>query len=127
MKLKPMNHKDAALMFLGLITTGDVEKAFELTVAPTFKHHNPFHKGDAASLRKGMGDAWIQFKQMKWSLKHIVEEGDLVAVHGKLILKPGEMEMTVVHLFRFDDAKIVELWDIGQQLPATSPNENGAF
>jgi hypothetical protein len=28
---------------------------------------------------------------------------------------------------RFEGDRIVELWGVGQQIPADSPNENGAF
>jgi len=30
-------------------------------------------------------------------------------------------------LFRFEDGKIVELWDFGQPVPAESPNTDGLF
>jgi predicted SnoaL-like aldol condensation-catalyzing enzyme len=32
-----------------------------------------------------------------------------------------------VHIFRFRGDKIVELWDLGQEVPESSPNENGMF
>jgi len=32
-----------------------------------------------------------------------------------------------VHLFRFEGDHIVELWDIGQPVPAESVNTNGMF
>jgi predicted SnoaL-like aldol condensation-catalyzing enzyme len=41
--------------------------------------------------------------------------------------KPDERGVTVVHIFRFDGGKIAELWDLGQPVPETSPNENGMF
>ncbi len=33
----------------------------------------------------------------------------------------------IIHIFRFDNNKIVELWDLGQSLPAEQINENGIF
>lgn len=33
----------------------------------------------------------------------------------------------VVHIFRFDRNHIVEMWDLGQQVPENMPNENGMF
>ncbi|MFZ1808888.1 MAG: hypothetical protein WAU36_16775 [Cyclobacteriaceae bacterium] len=38
-----------------------------------------------------------------------------------------DMEIAVVHIFRFDNVKIIELWDLGQVLDKNSPNENGVF
>jgi predicted SnoaL-like aldol condensation-catalyzing enzyme len=36
-------------------------------------------------------------------------------------------EHAVVHIVRFDGEKIAEMWDVGQAVPADSPNENGMF
>jgi predicted SnoaL-like aldol condensation-catalyzing enzyme len=33
----------------------------------------------------------------------------------------------VVHLFRFENGRIVELWDIGTPVMDEGPNENGMF
>jgi len=33
----------------------------------------------------------------------------------------------VVHIFRFEDDRIVELWDLGQAIPQDSPNRHGMF
>ncbi len=30
-------------------------------------------------------------------------------------------------IFRFEGDKVVELWDIGQEIPADTPNEYGMF
>jgi hypothetical protein len=35
--------------------------------------------------------------------------------------------MVVVHLFRFQGDKVVEMWDLGQAVPADSPNQDGIF
>jgi predicted SnoaL-like aldol condensation-catalyzing enzyme len=33
----------------------------------------------------------------------------------------------LVRIFRFEGDRIVELWDVGQQAPKNSPNDNGVF
>lgn len=38
-----------------------------------------------------------------------------------------ELGKAIVHIFRFQNGQIVEMWDIGQQIPENSPNENGMF
>jgi predicted SnoaL-like aldol condensation-catalyzing enzyme len=32
-----------------------------------------------------------------------------------------------VHIFRFEQGRIVELWDLGQEVPESSPNQYGMF
>ena len=38
-----------------------------------------------------------------------------------------ERGFAVVHIFRFDGDRIVELWDLAQEVPDHSPNANGMF
>jgi predicted SnoaL-like aldol condensation-catalyzing enzyme len=42
-------------------------------------------------------------------------------------MKPGEPGIAVVHIFRFEKGRIIEMWDISQLLPVDSPNRLGAF
>lgn len=56
-----------------------------------------------------------------------MQEGDLVAVHARVRMKPGDPGVALVHIFRFEGDRIAELWDIGQAPPENSPNEHGMF
>jgi predicted SnoaL-like aldol condensation-catalyzing enzyme len=42
-------------------------------------------------------------------------------------LAQGDMELTMMHIFKFDQDKIIELWDFGQFVPENLVNENGMF
>ena len=55
-----------------------------------------------------------------------LEDGDLVAVHGKVSLSP-EKVYSVIHIFRFEDDKIIESWEASQEELKDSPNKNGLF
>jgi hypothetical protein len=46
---------------------------------------------------------------------------------GRISEKPHQDFWRGVHIFRFEDNRIAELWDIGQPISKTSPNENGPF
>ncbi len=60
-------------------------------------------------------------------IQRALQDGDLVAVHSRVRQKPGDLGGAVVHIFRFQGNLIVELWDIGQEVPKDSPNEYGMF
>ncbi len=61
-------------------------------------------------------------------VRHVLADGDLVAVHTTLSsANPREGGLRQVHLFRFSGDKIVEYWDITQQVPENAPNAAGAF
>lgn len=120
-------HKEAAVAFLRLSSSGKVREAFETYTAATFRHHNPFFRGDATSLAAGMADNAEQFPNKLLDVQRTIEEGDLVAVHSRVRLAPDKPAIAVVHIFRFEGDRVVELWDIGQPAPDDSPNEYGMF
>ena len=119
--------KEAAVDFLKLASSGDVRKAYELYVAPDFKHHNPYYKGDRESLMKGMEDASKSSPNKEFKVLHALEDGDMVSVHSRVIQASLDTPISVVHIFRFDQDKIVELWDVGMPIPESIVNENGMF
>lgn len=50
------SRKQTAISFLSLVTSGQVLQAYERHIAPEFRHHNRYFKGDAQSLMHGMGE-----------------------------------------------------------------------
>jgi predicted SnoaL-like aldol condensation-catalyzing enzyme len=58
-------------------------------------------------------------------IKYSYKEGVTVITHSHVIKQ--DMEIAVVHIFRFRNDKIVELWDLVQPIDKDSPNENGLF
>jgi len=118
--------KEIAITFLKLAASGRVREAYE-KVAPDFRHHNPYFRGDAESLSKGMAENAAKFPDKVLEVLRVLEDGDLVAVHSRVRLHPGERGIALVHIFRFRNDAIVELWDLGQPVPEDSPNEYGMF
>jgi predicted SnoaL-like aldol condensation-catalyzing enzyme len=121
------SRKDVATTFLRMAALGDVRDAFDRYVSRDFRHHNAYFRGDAAALSTAMAENAKQNPDKTVDVEHALEDGDLVAVHSRVRQKPGGQEMAVVHLFRFVGDRIVELWDVGQPVPADSPNEHGMF
>jgi predicted SnoaL-like aldol condensation-catalyzing enzyme len=119
--------KDSAVQFLKLVAAGRIDEAYLKHVDLGGKHHNPFSPAGFPALQKAMIENHVQFPNKKLTVKHVLIDGELVAVHSNIVLRPGEKGIAAVHLFRFDDERIVEMWDIGQPVPADSPNTDGAF
>jgi predicted SnoaL-like aldol condensation-catalyzing enzyme len=125
--MKPtLSMKDAAVAFLKLACAGKIQEAYAHT-AEDFRHHNVYFRGDKQSLMKGMDDNAREFPDKTIDIKHVLEDGDLVAVHGHVKMKAGHPGYALVHIFRFEQGGIAELWDMGQEVPEDSPNENGMF
>jgi predicted SnoaL-like aldol condensation-catalyzing enzyme len=119
--------KDQAVSFLQYIVAGRVEVPFEKYIAPNFKHHNPYFHSDAESLKLAMEEDAIASPNKVFKVKHAIEEGDLVTIHSHIKQNPVDLGAAVFHLFRFQENKIVELWDLSQPVLEDAQNEIGLF
>lgn len=114
-------------MFLEMVAVGQVRQAYDEYVAPGFRHHNPFFRGDAGSLMAAMAGNAAQFPDKQLEVQRALQDGEFVAVHSKVRQTPQARSIAVVHLFRFEGGRIVELWDVGQAEPENPANEYGMF
>lgn len=121
-----MSKKDIAISFLRLASSGQVREAYEQFVHPEFRHHNAYFKGDRDSFLDAMEENAREFPNKTYETLRVLEDGDLVAVHGKVALSP-DSQWSVIHIFRFADDKIIEEWEASQEVLKDSPNENGIF
>jgi predicted SnoaL-like aldol condensation-catalyzing enzyme len=121
------NNKEIAVQFLKLVIAGKIDEAYSQYIDANGKHHNTYFPKGFSVLKEGMKENHNQFPNKYFNVKNILGDGDLVATHSHLAFKEGEPGMIVVHLFRFKNGKIVEMWDCGQPIQADSPNKDGAF
>jgi predicted SnoaL-like aldol condensation-catalyzing enzyme len=105
----------------------DVRGAFETWVDPGYIQHNPM----AATGR----DAAIGFLEpffkanpgIKYEIKRVIAEGDLVVVHSWGRFAENDRGMAVVDILRVKGCKVVEHWDVLQPVPEKSANSNTMF
>lgn len=123
-----MTNKEKAISFLQMAGTGNVQEAYDRFIADNFIHHNQYFKGDRNSLLVAMQEAHKASPNKRIETKQCFEEGNTVITHSLVVRQNAEeLDIAVVHIFRFEGEKVAELWDLGQLLAKDSPNENGAF
>jgi predicted SnoaL-like aldol condensation-catalyzing enzyme len=122
-----LSKKEKAVSFLQLVASGKVREAYNRYVGSGFSHHNPFFKGDADSLMLAMEEDATKNPDKILEVKRAIEEGELVTVHSHVKQNSEELGAVLVHIFRFQDGRIIELWDLGQPIPENITNENGIF
>lgn len=120
-----MTRKEIAASFLKLVGSGRIDEAFTKYIALNFIHHNQYFQGSCGALQKAMEEAHQTSPNIMVEIKYSYEDGDTVITHSLVVKK--DMEIAVVHIFRFSKDKIIELWDLGQIILKDSPNENGLF
>lgn len=105
----------------------NVKTAFETWVDPGYIQHNP----TAATGRDATLAVLLPFfaanPHMSYSIKRIIADGDLVAIHTHARLTETDRGMAIVDILRIKDCKVVEHWDVMQPVPENPANENGMF
>jgi len=122
-----MSKKEIALDFLKTVAARNVRQAYDKHIAPNFIHHNQFFKGDRQTLMTAMQEAAREKSMKALDVKQCFEDGNFVIVHSHIKQFPEDRGGIVIHIFRFEGDKVVELWDMGQPIIEDSPNEHGAF
>jgi predicted SnoaL-like aldol condensation-catalyzing enzyme len=122
-----LSNKEKAVSFLQFVASGKVREAYQTYIGPDFRHHNPYFRGDAESLMIAMEENAALNPNKILEVKLAMQEKEKVAVYSHVRQHPDDLGVAVVHIFRFQDNQIVELWDMGQPIPEDSPNENGMF
>ena len=74
-----------------------------------------------------MEDSAKEMPNKNYRTVQALEDGDLVAVHGCITLKPEMPEVALMHILRFEGDKIIEEWEAVQEVPKDMPNNNGMF
>ena len=110
---KALNQKDfdAAAKYLG----------------PRYTQHNPNAADGPEGLRAFLGFLKEKFPDSRSEIKRVFADGDYVILHVHAVREPGTRGNAIVDIFRLEDGKIVEHWDVVQPIPEKVANANGMF
>lgn len=103
--------KVLAIDFLNLVVSGNVHKAFQKHVSENFRHHNPYFEGGADALLKAMVEDATMNPNKSLEVKQVIEENDSVMVYSHVKQNQEDPGWAIIHIFRYEEDKIVELWD----------------
>lgn len=123
-----MSKKELAISFLKMVSDGKIREAYEKFIGANFIHHNQYFKGDRQTLMVAMEEVHQKSPNKSIEVKFAYEDGNAAITHSLVTRKGSDApEVAVVHIFRFENSKVAELWDLGQPIEKNSPNENGMF
>jgi predicted SnoaL-like aldol condensation-catalyzing enzyme len=103
------------------------EEAVAKYLGPHYRQHNPGAADGPEPFIEFVKRFAQSYPDFRMESKRIIAEGNFVVLHSHLILKPGDRGMAVVDIFRLENGKIVEHWDVVQEVPETSANNNTMF
>jgi len=89
--------------------------------------HNPNAADGPEGLKGYIAFLKDKFPNSRSEIKHIFADGDYVIVHDHAVREPGTRGLAIVNIYRLENGKVVEHWDVIQQIPETAANGNGMF
>lgn len=96
-------------------------------VGAQYIQHDPQSPdGTAAFIQMATGFAG-HFPQLNIAIKRVIAEDDLVAAHVLITMAPETPGMAGVEIYRLDNGKIVEHWNVLQPVPEQAANDNTMF
>ena len=94
----------------------------------TYIQHNPVAADGPEGFRGFVEFLKSKFPQSRSEVKRVFAEGDYVILHVHAVREPGTRGAAIVDIFRLDaDGKIVEHWDVRQDVPEKAANNNTMF
>jgi predicted SnoaL-like aldol condensation-catalyzing enzyme len=120
-------NKQIILDFYEKALNGKNPEAATSYLGSRYTQHNPGVTDGAEGFRKFIEFLRQKYPQAHSEPKHVFADGDYVIIHSHAIREPGTRGAAVVDIFRLEDRKIVEHWDVIQTVPETAANSNGMF
>lgn len=106
------------------------DKDFEAASAylgDKYIQHNPLAADGPEGLKAFLDFAKANMSTFKVEFKQVFADGDYVIVHVHAKASPEDRGNAVMDIFRLEDGKVVEHWDVIQAIPETSANDNTMF
>ena len=94
---------------------------------PRYIQHNPGAPDGIEGFRGFVQFIKDKFPNSRSEFKRTFAEGDYVIVHVHAIREPGTRGSAIIDIFRLENGKIVEHWDVVQPIPEKAANNNGMF
>ena len=104
-----------------------VADAFKTHVGPSYRQHNPLVPDGVEPSVAFLSKRFETNPQAINEIKRVIAEGDLVAVHVHSRLNDADRGRAIVDIFRVENGKIVEHWDVIQPVPENAQNNNTMF
>ncbi|HLH77357.1 MAG TPA: ester cyclase [Candidatus Binataceae bacterium] len=96
-------------------------------LAPSYLQHSPGSPDGTGGLKHFIELLKTKFPRHTHKDHRYFADGDYVICHSHFIRVPGTPGSAVIDIYRMADGKVVEHWDVIQELPEKPANNNGAF
>jgi predicted SnoaL-like aldol condensation-catalyzing enzyme len=121
------NKKIVVDFFNVLLVQKRPREAFEKHAAKKYIQHNPVADDGWDGAIKFLSDWFAKNPRAIIEIKKVIAEGDLVAIHHHMRTSPELRGSAAVDIFRVENGKVAEHWDVVQPIPEKSANPHPMF
>jgi predicted SnoaL-like aldol condensation-catalyzing enzyme len=119
------NKKNVVEFYDLIINKKDFESARRF-MGDRYKQHNPLVKDGPDGLKEFITFLKTNYPEARSEIKQVFADGNYVILHVHSVRSP-QVQRAIIEIFRLENGKIDEHWDVIQEIPATSANPNGMF
>jgi predicted SnoaL-like aldol condensation-catalyzing enzyme len=120
------NKKNVVEFYEKAINQKDFEAASRY-LGGRYTQHNPTAPDGPEGLKGFLAFLKAKFPGSHSEIKRVFADGDYVILHVHAIREPGTRGRAIVDIFKLENGKIVEHWDVAQDVPEKAANTNGMF
>ena len=103
-------------------------QAFAAYVSTSFIEHKPdVPEGTREAVASYLAQLMRELPQAKWEILRTASEGDLVFLHARFTAADGQPAYAIADVFRLENCKIVEHWDVVGAPRDQQPNPHSRF
>ena len=122
------NKTDTVAFHTKAVFEGDVENAFRIYSGAPYRQNNPLIEDGMEGLRKFVASILANHPDAHGEIKRVFADGDYVILHSHWHgLSDSPRGEAVVDIYRSENGKVVEHWDVIQPIPETAANNNTMF
>ncbi|HZV58010.1 MAG TPA: nuclear transport factor 2 family protein [Sphingobium sp.] len=101
--------------------------AVDRYIAPDYIQHSQMAPPGRDALKTFLDMIRTATPQAVHDIKRMFADKDHVIVHYHVRRFPGDPGFAVMDIFRIEDGRIVEHWDVTMDVPTDGPNPNSPF
>jgi predicted SnoaL-like aldol condensation-catalyzing enzyme len=102
-------------------------EAIEKFVGGSYRQHNPTVADGSLAFIDFMSDFARKNPGLRVDIKRVIAEGDMVVTHVNIKTSKEDRGLAAIDIFRLENGKIVEHWDVVQPVPEKPANTNTMF
>jgi predicted SnoaL-like aldol condensation-catalyzing enzyme len=121
------DNKKAVVEFYDLAINQKNFDAASKFLGPRYVQHNPGAADGPEGLKGFLALLREKFPNYHSDIKRVFADGDYVVLHVHNIPTPGARGNAIMDIFKLENGKVVEHWDVRQEIPEKPANSNTMF